>query len=96
LSQNEFINFLENIKRLYKINFKGNLTNSINLMIFGEKRNLLTEYKIYNNKEMIKNKIEKLKKKIEKDNDLKKILKKLNKILGKKVIKIKSKMTIKI
>ena len=85
LSQNEFINFLENIKRLYNINFKGNLTNSINLMIFGEKRNLLTEYKIYNNKEMIKNEIEKLKEKIEKDNDLKKILKKINKILNRNI-----------
>ena len=54
-------------------------------MIFGEKRNLLTEYKIYNNKEMIKNEIEKLKEKIEKDNDLKKIIKKINKILNRNI-----------
>ena len=82
LSQDEFIFFLEDIKRLYNINFKGNLINSINLVLLAEKKNLLLEEKIYDNKEQIKNEIEKLKEKIEEKNDLKKLLKKIYKILN--------------
>ena len=82
LSQDEFIFYLEDIKRLYNINFKGNLINSINLVLLAEKKNLLLEEKIYDNKEQIKNEIEKLKEKIEEKNDLKKLLKKIYKILN--------------
>ena len=51
-------------------------------MLLAEKKNLLLEEKIYDNKEQIKNEIEKLKEKIEEKNDLKKLLKKIYKILN--------------
>ena len=84
-TEEEFIKYLDECKKLYDINNIGDIENIIEYIYYGNKNNLMLENKYYENKDKIKKEIETIKKKLKKEKTMKYFLKKMNNLLNKNI-----------
>ena len=81
-TENEFIIYLEECKKLYDLDTRGNLENTMLYYIYGDKKNLMVENKYYENKEKIIKEIETIENKINKEKKIQQFVIKINKLLN--------------